>query len=150
MSKKINLADEAATTALGARIAKVLMERGRAVVYLRGELGAGKTTLARGLLREAGVKGTLRSPTYTLMEPYTVETQGFLHLDLYRLADPAEVEGLGLQDFAPQAEKMIWLVEWPEQGEGYLPEADLEIDLSHRGQARRAELGGPLSDHIPH
>lgn len=130
------LPDEAATLALGARLAQRLLVSGRGVVYLHGDLGAGKTTLARGLLRAAGVTGTLRSPTYTLMEPYVVHGQAFLHLDLYRLVDPSEVENLGLRDFPP--ESTIWLVEWPERGAGFLPPADLEVRLFHAGHGREA------------
>lgn len=140
---RIELADEAATTALGARLAQALLRAGRGVVFLHGDLGAGKTTLARGLLRAAGATGTLRSPTYTLMEPYTVTTprggaQAFLHLDLYRLADPEEVEQLGLRDYAP--ESTIWLVEWPRRGAGHLPAPDLEVHLSTQGQGRLARI----------
>lgn len=135
---RIALADEAATLALGARLAAALLRAGRGVVYLHGDLGAGKTTLARGLLRAAGASGTLRSPTYTLMEPYTVGSQAFLHLDLYRLADPEEVEQLGLRDFPP--ESTIWLVEWPQRGAGHLPAPDLEVHLATVGEGRVAEL----------
>jgi tRNA threonylcarbamoyladenosine biosynthesis protein TsaE len=134
---RIELADEAATLALGARLARAL-SGGGAVVYLSGDLGAGKTTLARGLLRTAGVEGTLRSPTYTLMEPYTGGRQAFLHLDLYRLADPAEVEQLGLRDYP--VESTVWLVEWPEKGKGFLPPPDLEVRLAIDGSARVATL----------
>tara|TARA_R110000787_G_scaffold42377_7_gene104205 strand:+ start:7006 stop:7458 length:453 start_codon:yes stop_codon:yes gene_type:complete len=135
---KFELPDEAATLALGAGLAQVLLQRGHGVVFLHGDLGAGKTTLARGLLRAAGIGGTLRSPTYTLMEPYAAGQQNFLHLDLYRLADPSEVEELGLIDYSP--ESCIWLVEWPEQGEGYLPAPDIEVFLSHQGEHRLATI----------
>lgn len=139
-STRIELADEAATLELGARLARSLRAAGGGVVYLRGDLGAGKTTLARGLLRTAGVEGTLRSPTYTLMEPYAAGGQAFLHLDLYRLADPAEVEQLGLRDYP--VETTIWLVEWPEKGAGFLPPADLEVRLAIEGSGRVATLVG--------
>ncbi|MCC2655550.1 MAG: tsaE [Panacagrimonas sp.] len=135
---RVELADEAATLALGARIGRSLCTAGGGVVYLRGDLGAGKTTLARGLLRAAGVEGTLRSPTYTLMEPYAAGGQSFLHLDLYRLADPAEVEQLGLRDYP--VETTVWLVEWPEKGAGFLPPANLEVRLAIDGAGRVAEL----------
>ena len=142
--KRIPLPDESATLALGARLAGILLEARRGIVYLHGDLGAGKTTLARGLLRAAGVEGVLRSPTYTLMEPYTASGQGFLHLDLYRLNDPAEVENLGLLDYPP--ESTIWLVEWPQRGAGFLPAADLEVDLAMDGDGRSADLRlGPAS-----
>ncbi|MGQ0503616.1 MAG: tRNA (adenosine(37)-N6)-threonylcarbamoyltransferase complex ATPase subunit type 1 TsaE [Panacagrimonas sp.] len=132
------LADESATTQLGADLARTFLRAGGGVLYLRGDLGTGKTTLARGLLRAAGHTGTLRSPTYTLLEPYAIGPQAFLHLDLYRLADPSEVEELGLRDHSP--ESTIWLVEWPERGEGYLPPADVVVHLHHRGLERVAEI----------
>lgn len=135
---KFQLADEAATLALGARLAHALLAAGRGVVFLHGDLGAGKTTLARGLLRAAGATGTLRSPTYTLMEPYTISAQSFLHLDLYRLAEPEEVENLGLRDYPP--ESTIWMVEWPQRGVGFLPAADVEVFLAPHGAGRVARV----------
>lgn len=138
MTLELELADDAQTAALGAQLWGALCAAGGGVVYLFGDLGAGKTTLARGLLRAAGVTGTLRSPTYTLMEPYEAGTQRLLHLDLYRLADPEEVEQLGLRDDAP--ESVIWLVEWPERGAGHLPPPDLRITLSHREPGRLAQI----------
>ena len=141
---RIELPDEAATLALGARLAQELGRVGGGVVYLRGDLGAGKTTLARGLLRAAGIEGTLRSPTYTLMEPYAAAGQAFLHLDLYRLVDPTEVEQLGLRDYP--VETTVWLVEWPERGAGFLPPANLEVRLSIEGSGRVATLAsGPTN-----
>lgn len=142
------LADEEATLAFGSRLAQALMSAGRGVVYLHGALGAGKTTLARGLLRAAGVNGTLRSPTYTLMEPYVAGAQAFLHLDLYRLTHPAEVENLGLRDYP--LDSTIWLVEWPERGRGFLPPPDLSVHLSYAGTGRVVAMdsapGGSIID----
>lgn len=132
------LADESATTQLGADLARTFLRARGGVLYLRGDLGSGKTTLARGLLRAAGHTGTLRSPTYTLIEPYVVGPHAFLHLDLYRLMDPSEVEELGLRDYSP--ETSIWLVEWPERGEGYLPPADVIVHLQHEGLERVAAI----------
>lgn len=142
----IHLADEEATTALGAQLADALLRIGGGVVYLLGDLGAGKTTLARGLLRAAGVSGTLRSPTYTLMEPYLAGGQAFLHLDLYRLVEPAEVENLGLRDYP--VESTIWLVEWPERGQGFLPLPDLRLHLRHAPAGRDLSVEGRLSRQI--
>lgn len=138
---RMALPDEAATLAFGARLAQTLLRAGRGVVYLHGALGAGKTTLARGLLRAAGVAGTLRSPTYTLMEPYLADGQAFLHLDLYRLVDPSEVENLGLRDYP--LDSTIWLVEWPERGRGYLPPSDLSVHLDYAGDGRVVASNAP-------
>ncbi len=129
------LADAAATEALGARLAQMLPER--AVVHLHGDLGAGKSTLARALLRALGVTGTIRSPTYTLVEQYPLPVGGLaLHLDLYRIGHPGELEFLGLDP----AEARLWLVEWPERGQDALPPADLEIALAVEGDHRRCQL----------
>lgn len=135
---RIELNQEADTQALGERLSRVLCARGHGVVYLHGDLGAGKTTLARAFLRHAGVAGTLRSPTYTLMEPYTAGALRFLHLDLYRLASADEVENLGLRDYPP--ETTIWLVEWPERGAGHLPRPDWTLHLGHLGDGRVAQV----------
>ena len=108
-----------------------------AVVHLHGELGAGKSTLARAWLRALGVTGAIRSPTYTLVERYPLASGGeALHLDLYRIADGAELEFLGLDD----ADAALWLVEWPDRGGDCLPPADLRIVLSIEGAGRRARL----------
>jgi tRNA threonylcarbamoyladenosine biosynthesis protein TsaE len=99
-----------------------------AVLYLTGELGAGKTTFARGFLRGLGITQPVRSPTFTLMELYPAGALTVLHLDLYRLDDPSELEALGLREWArPQ---FLWLIEWPEKGEGRLPPADLTVSFA--------------------
>lgn len=134
---RIELDDEAATARLGAMLAPTFLAAGGGVLFLQGDLGAGKTTLARGFLRAAGVTGVMRSPTYTLMEPYQAAGQRLLHLDLYRLVDAGEVEFLGLRDESPDS--VIWLVEWPERGQGHLPAADLSVHLLYRGSSRVAE-----------
>lgn len=135
---EFELSDEQQTAALGAWLAPSLLAAGCGVVYLRGALGAGKTCVARGLLRTAGAHGALRSPTYTLVEPYLLGGIEFLHLDLYRLGDGSEVETLGIRDYAPDA--CVWIVEWPERGSGYLPPPDLQIDLLHTSVGRRVRL----------
>jgi tRNA threonylcarbamoyladenosine biosynthesis protein TsaE len=145
------LQDAAATEALGASLARVLAPRPGLVVYLHGELGAGKTTLVRAWLRALGVTGTIRSPTYTLVEPYEVGGRSLLHLDLYRLSDPEELVQLGVYDTPP--ERSTWLVEWPERGAGELPPPDLRISLGRAGEGREARLEGapeiaPLLDKI--
>lgn len=103
-------------------------------VYLRGNLGAGKTTLTRGVLRGYGHLGAVKSPTYTLVEPYEESDFNIYHFDLYRLADPEEVEFLGVFDYFDEAN--LCLIEWAERGEGYLPAPDLEITLTIHGRGR--------------
>lgn len=135
---QLHLADAAATEALGAALVRVLADCPGAVIFLEGDLGAGKTTLARGLLRELGVQGTIKSPTYTLMEPYQARGRSVLHMDFYRLNDPLELHNLGLADFPPQ--RTLWLVEWPQYGAGLLPPPDLRLNLRTQGAARIAEM----------
>jgi len=118
-----------ATAAFARKLAKVLAPG--LVVYLRGELGAGKTTLVRGFLQAAGFQGRVRSPTYTLVEVYP----GVAHFDLYRLADPEELEWLGARDYF--GGETLCFIEWPEKGEGVLPAPDLIIELTRVGEGRR-------------
>lgn len=132
---ELQLPDAGATEALGAALART--RPATAVVYLRGDLGAGKSTLARALLRALGVTGTIRSPTYTLVERYPLDEGGEAwHLDLYRIADAGELEYLGLD----ADETRLWLVEWAERGGGALPAADLVIELATLGEGRSAHL----------
>ena len=126
----------AATEALGARLARRL--RPGCVLELHGDLGAGKTTLARGLLHALGHRGAVKSPTYTLVEPYQIGTWRVFHWDLYRLADPEELEFLGLRDQLDGEAAL--LIEWPERGLGELPAADLVISLGYAGAGRAARL----------
>lgn len=124
-----------ATDALGAALARTRPARG--VLYLHGDLGAGKSTLARAMLRALGVTGAIRSPTYTLVERYPLASGGEAwHLDLYRIGDGAELDYLGLD--SDEAE--LWLVEWPERGGSHLPAADVRVDLEVVGHARQASL----------
>lgn len=108
------------------------------IIYLEGDLGAGKTTLVRGLLRGLGHAGPVRSPTYTLLEGYQLAGRSIHHLDLYRLADPEELEYLGIRDICDG--RSILLVEWPGKGVGVLPAADLVLRVRHAGAARILEL----------
>ena len=132
--------DEAALTALAGRLAPALGEGG--VIHLRGELGAGKTTFARALLQALGVGERVKSPTYSLIESYAAGGIEAHHLDLYRIADPEELEWLGL-DGLWRAGALV-LVEWPQRGGDLLPTADLELELRHAG-ARRDLLATPIS-----
>lgn len=138
-SRVLELADADATVALGARLAQALTADLRPVwVSLRGDLGAGKTTLARGLLRAFGHAGNVKSPTYTLIEPYALADVSVYHLDLYRLADPEELEFLGVRELGEG--NAIVLVEWAQRGQGFLPALDLELTLSLHGDGRRAQF----------
>ena len=136
MNREIHLADAEATGALGAALARTRPDR--AVVYLEGELGAGKSTLARALLRALGVSGAIRSPTYTLVERYPVPGGEAAHLDLYRLAAASELDFLGLDELS--AEAGLWLVEWPDRGQGGLPAPDLRLQLAVDGTGRRVRM----------
>lgn len=129
------LPDAAATERAGAALWQAL--QAPCLVFLEGDLGAGKTTLVRGLLRAAGHTGAVPSPTYTLVEPYDLQPP-VLHLDLYRLADPEELELIGIRDIL--AETAIVLVEWPRRGHGVLPPADLVLELQAAPPGRHLAL----------
>ena len=132
----VDLPDEAATLALGASLARRLAADG--CVYLQGDLGAGKTTLVRGMLRGLGHEGAVKSPTYTIVEPYELGGVHIYHFDLYRLADPEELEMIGVRDyFSPDS---LCLLEWPERGAGVVPSPDLTITLAVNGHGRKATL----------
>jgi tRNA threonylcarbamoyladenosine biosynthesis protein TsaE len=133
---RLHLPDVESMDELGARLAATLPVP--AVVYLQGDLGAGKSTIARALLRALGVEGPIRSPTYTLVERYPVAGGEAWHLDLYRIGHAAELDFLGLDE----AEVVLWLVEWPEKGPTGLPPADLRLELESEGSGRRVTLTG--------
>lgn len=128
---EFHLADEAATLALGASLAQQFKA---GLMFLEGDLGAGKTTFVRGFLRELGHQGIVKSPTYTLVEHYPLGERDIYHFDLYRLADPEELEYMGIRDYL-QPQHMV-LIEWPEKGAGILPPADITLNIQHKNQAR--------------
>jgi tRNA threonylcarbamoyladenosine biosynthesis protein TsaE len=128
--------DEGALQAVAARLAPAATAGG--VLYLVGELGAGKTTFARALLRALGVGERVKSPTYSLIESYRVGALDVHHLDLYRIAEPGELEWLGLAELSGPGALLV--VEWPERGAGALPRPDLAVRLAHAGPLRTLRI----------
>ena len=142
------LADEDATVAFGRELHDAIRQRlgDTAVVYLHGNLGAGKTTLVRGVLRMMNHVGAVKSPTYTLLEPYTTEHGDVFHFDLYRLKSPEELEFLGFDEiFEGPGYKFV---EWPEQGAGWLPPANVEVSLSLHKPAGDANEAGLMQRRV--
>lgn len=142
MSLREFLPDLGATETLGSRLARSMPDQ--AVVFLRGELGAGKSSLARSMLRALGVAGPIKSPTYTLIERYHLAYGEAAHLDLYRIAEASELEFLGLEDLG--AEARLWLVEWPERAGSALPAPDLELELAVHADGREILLHGSSAE----
>lgn len=133
---EIRLQDPESQTRFGMRLAAAMVPP--CVIYLQGDLGTGKTTLARGILRGLGHQGAVRSPTYTLIEPYDLGEVQLYHLDLYRLADPEELDYLGLRDLLE--ETALWVIEWPDRGHGLLPSPDLLIAIRYQADRRALSL----------
>ena len=134
--------NESATLALGKKISEHCPQSAF-TIHLEGELGAGKTTLTRGLLHALGHNSHVKSPTYTLVEQYLLNGRTIYHFDLYRLADPEELEYIGLDDYL--GNDALCLIEWPAQGGSYLPRPDLIITLQYQKQGRQVTLT-PTSD----
>ena len=127
------LANEEETLALAKKFSQVL--QAPLVVYLEGELGAGKTAFCRGVIQAMGHSGAVKSPTYTLVEPYQLQGWRIHHFDLYRLADPEELEYMGIRDYF--SEDTLNFIEWPDKGYGWLPGADIEIRIEYAGTGRK-------------
>lgn len=127
--------DEAAMSDIGATLAKAVRQTGGGVIYLQGTLGMGKTTLSRAIIQALGWTDKVKSPTYTLVESYDLPSITVAHFDLYRLADPEELEFMGIRDY--DQPNTLCLVEWPDRGQGILPKADMTIELTDRSPGRR-------------
>ncbi len=133
IEQRCDLEDEQATLAFGAALARALPATRPCVIWLRGDLGAGKTTMARGAIQHFDPNARVKSPTYALIETYALDGFTLHHLDLYRVRDPSELEALGLREFADD----VLLIEWPERGGSATPVADLALLLRHTDGGQR-------------
>ena len=140
------LADDHETITWGRNLGQALKKG--SVIFLNGPLGAGKTTFSRGILRSYGFDGAVKSPTYTLVEPYELPIINIYHFDLYRLVDPDEWEYLGFDDYF--SSESVCLVEWPSHGEGYLPACDVSVSLEPQQEGRNLTItaNSPLGNSI--
>jgi len=136
MDTTFSLHDESATLKLGQQLAQQLRQGG--VLYLQGDLGAGKTTLSRGIIQSLGHSGAVKSPTYTLVEPYELPGLRVFHFDLYRLADPEELEFIGIRDYFDPG--TVCIIEWPDRGGNMIPPPDLVLSLEKQGCGRQASF----------
>ncbi len=139
MDNLIFLKDELETLTFGAHFARECAFEKQTICFLKGDLGAGKTTFVRGFLRALGYEGLVKSPSYTLVETYALNGKNIFHFDLYRLKNPSELALIGLHDYL--GETGVFFFEWPENGEGFLPEADVVLSFSVVGEGRLVERG---------
>lgn len=145
--RSFELAGEGMTVRLGETLGPILSElaikrQSAVTVFLQGDLGAGKTTLTRGILRSLGYTGAVKSPTYTLVEPYSCGGVEIFHFDLYRLRDPEELEYMGIRDYFSRV--AVCVVEWPDHAGGLLPEPDVTVDIAYAGGSRTAVVKSSL------
>lgn len=139
LNKEYIIENEAAMAKFAAQLASQI--KSPHIIYLQGELGAGKTTFTRYFLKSLGYEGPVRSPTFTLIEPYEINGQKLFHVDLYRLHSPEEIEFMGLRDYFTN--DVIGLIEWPERAEGLLPSPDLICKIIIQGTGRIVKLNEP-------
>lgn len=135
MKAEFYLADETAQVELAEKLGKLFVQ---GVVYLEGDLGCGKTTFSRGWIQGQGHKGAVKSPTYTLVEPYLLKERPIYHFDLYRLADPEELEYIGVRDYFDS--DALCLIEWPQKGVGFLPKADMHLTFTYLDDGRHLQI----------
>ena len=139
MKNKLTLSSLEDTKKLGQELAKEILKRkGEAafVVFLDGDLGTGKTTLVKEIIFALGVKEKVKSPTFTIIEPYELNNENIYHVDLYRIIDPSELEIIGLREYLNESNAIIF-IEWPEKSYGYLKKFDLKISLKHSSEKER-------------
>lgn len=139
MKNKLTLSSLEDTKKLGQELAKEILKRkGEAafVVFLDGDLGTGKTTLVKEIIFALGVKEKVKSPTFTIIEPYELNNENIYHVDLYRIIDPTELEIIGLREYLNESKAIIF-IEWPEKSYGYLKKFDLKISLKHSSENER-------------
>ena len=139
MNKKLTLRSLEDTKNLGQEIAKEILKRkdkSAFIVFLDGDLGTGKTTLVKEIIFALGIKEKVKSPTFTIIEPYELNNKNIYHIDLYRINDPSELEIIGLREYLNESEAIIF-IEWPEKSFGFLKEFDLKISLKHSSEKER-------------
>ena len=139
MNKKLTLRSLEDTNNLGQEIAKEILKRkdkSAFIVFLNGDLGTGKTTLVKEIIFALGIKEKVKSPTFTIIEPYELNDKNIYHIDLYRINDPSELEIIGLREYLNESEAIIF-IEWPEKSFGFLKKFDLKISLKHSSEKER-------------